>query len=202
MLFEFFVLWGFWWWILFAAIVIADIWFLEADNGTGATFSLILFGLAMFFFGNWNPFPWMAANPLSTVGIVVGYFAAGTVWSVIKWYFHCLNVRDRYNEVKAEFFTEHGITGSKIPMTLKKQWENQITWIRGLGSSKEIPPSAAKNKSTILMWMTHWPFSAVWTLLNDPIKRVFIWIYSYVAGALQTISNRLFASTIVEFDEE
>lgn len=201
MIFEFFVLWGFWWWALLALIIVADIFFLENDNGTGATISLIIFGAVMIFLGDWNPFPWMAANPLETVGIVLGYFVAGTIWSVIKWYFYCLNIRDRYNELKDEFFKEHGITGNKLPMTLKKEWKNHTDWVRGLGRGKDIPPSAAKNKGKILTWMTHWPFSAIWTLLNDPIRRVFIWIYKYMASGLQKISNRLFASIIVEFDE-
>lgn len=198
MFFEFFILWGFWWWILFAGFVIADILFLEYDNGRGATFSLFVFAAAMFFLGDWNPFPWMIANPLWTVGVVLGYFVAGSIWSMVKWYFHCLNVRDDFKEFKDEFFTKHGITGEKIPMTLKKEWEHDIIYTK---FRKGVPLNFMDYKGTILTWMTHWPFSAVWTLLNDPIRRIFLSIYKHLGGILQSISNRCFATVVVEFDE-
>ena len=199
MFFEFFVFWGVWWWVLIGAVVIADVWFLEYDNGTGATFSLVAFALLMFFFGSWNPFPWIAANPLWTIGTFVGYFAAGGVWSIVKWYFHCLNVRDRYNEIKEAFFEEHNITSGKISSQLKKEWEQRLRH-RGF-LDVTIAPRAVKHKSKILMWMTHWPFSAFWTLLNDPIRRIFMAIYAHLTGTLQKISNSVFANTEVEFDD-
>jgi len=199
MFFEFFVLWGVWWWILFAAVIVADVWFLEYDNGTGATFSLVAFALLMFFFGDWNPFPWIAANPLWTIGTIFGYFAAGGLWSTVKWYFHCLNVRDRYNEIKDSFFEEHKITGDKIPGQLKSAWKDKLRY--GEFSQGSIAPRATKHKAKILMWMTHWPFSAFWTLLNDPIRRIFMSIYAHLTRTLQKISNRVFANTEVEFDD-
>lgn len=200
MFFEFFIFWGVWWWILLATVIIVDVWFLEYDNGTGATFSLVAFAAAMFFFGDWNPFPWMGANPLWTIGAVLGYFVAGGIWSIIKWYFHCLNIRDQYNEVKDAFFEENSITGDKISSQLKSAWKERLRYAGFKDES--IAPVARKYKSTILMWMTHWPFSALWTLLNDPIRRIFMSIYARLTGTLQKISDRLFANTAVEFDDD
>ena len=200
MFFEFFILFGVWWWLLVAAIVIVDVWFLEYDNGTGATFALFAFAAIMFFFGNWNPFPWMVANPLWTIGSVLGYFVAGGAWFIVKWYFHCLNVRDKYNEIKDNFFEEHKITGAKVPGDLKSSWQEALRYNGFRG--KAIPPIARRYKSTILMWMTHWPFSAVWTLLNDPIRRIFMSNYAHLTVLLQSMSNLRFANTTVEFDDD
>ncbi len=202
MFFEFFVFFGVWWWLLIAAIVIADIWFLEYDNGTGATFSLIVFGLLMFFFGDWNPFPWMAANPLLTIGTVVGYFVAGAIWAPVKWYFHCLNIRDKFNEIKEAFFEEHSITtGGKVSSQLRSQWKERLRY-NGFVNEEAVEPKAIKHKAKILMWMTHWPFSFVWTVLNDPIRRIFIAIYDHMVGMLQKISDHVFANTAIEFDDD
>lgn len=200
MFFEFFIFWGVWWWLLVAAVIVVDILFLEYDNGTGATFSLAAFAALMFFFGDWNPFPWMAANPLWTIGSILGYFVAGSVWSIVKWYFHCLNVRDKYDEIKDAFFEEHKITDGKVSSQLKSEWKERLRYSEFSGGS--IAPVARKHKSTILMWMTHWPFSAVWTLLNDPIRRIFMSIYARLTGTLQKISDRLFANTAIEFEDD
>lgn len=200
MFFEFFVFFGVWWWLLVAAVIVLDVWFLEYDNGVGATISLLVFGALMFFFGDWNPFPWMAANPLWTVGVVIGYFAAGGLWSMMKWYFHCLNIRDKHDEIKDEFFEEHKIIGGKVSSQLKGEWKERLRY--GGFSDDDIVPKARGHKSTILMWMTHWPFSAVWTLLNDPIRRIFKSIYARLVGTLQKISDRLFANTAVKFDDD
>ena len=198
MFFELFVFMSLWWWLLFAAYVVADIFFLENDNGTWATISLLLFGAAVFFFGDWNPLPGMIADPLGIVMLVVYYFGGGAVWSVIKWYFHSLNIRDKYREVKARFFDHNGIVGDKIPQKLIQDWEHTVA--RNFMGS--VPPKALENKGKIMMWMTHWPFSFVWTVLNDPIRRAFQAIYSRVAGLLQKISDMVFKDEIVEYDDD
>lgn len=194
---EFFVFFGLWWWILFGTFVIADIFFLENDNGSGATFVFGAFLAVMFFFGDWNPFPAMMADPLWTIQLVLGYFVGGTIWSVIKWYFHGLNLRDEYRLVKERFFSREGITGDKIPQALISKWEGTIF----SNFPKGVPPKAMDNKASIMMWMTHWPFSLVWTILNDPIRRIFMFVYSRLAGLMQKISDRIFANEIVEYDD-
>ena len=195
---ELFVFMSLWWWILFAVFVIADIFFLENDNGTGATFALLAFGAAMFFLGDWNPLPGMIADPLGIVMLVVYYFVGGAVWSVVKWYFHGLNVRDKYREVKERFFDNHGIAGTKVPQKLITDWEYTVS----SNFNGSVPPKALENKGKIMMWMTHWPFSFVWTVLNDPIRRIFQAIYARVAGVMQRISDHIFKNEIVEYDDD
>lgn len=194
---EFFVFFGLWWWILFSAFVIANIFFLENDNGKGATFIFAAFLAIMFFFGDWNPFPAMMADPLWAVQLVLGYFVGGAVWAVAKWYFYGLNLRDEYRLVKEQFFSREGIVGDKIPQDLVGRWENTIFSNFPMG----VPPKAKENKASILMWMTHWPFSFVWTILNDPIRRIFMFVYSRIVGLMQKISDRIFKNEIVEYDD-
>ncbi len=194
---EFFVFFGLWWWILFGLFVMVDIFFLENDNGTAATITFLGFLTTIFLFGDWNPFPAMMADPLWTVKLILGYFVGGAVWAVVKWYFHSLNVRDKYREVKKRFFSTEGIVGDKIPQDLVNKWENTLesNFPRG------VPPAAMDYKASILMWMTHWPFGFVWTVLNDPIRRIFMFVYSRIAGLMQKISDRIFKNEIVEYDD-
>lgn len=198
MFFEFFVLFGMWWWILVGLFVMADIYFLERDNGFAATSSFVAFVVTIFFFGDWNPFPTMMADPLWALTLVLGYFAFGAGWALAKWYFHGLNVRDEYRNVKARFFKQNGIAGDKIPQKLVAQWEN--TFERNF--PRGAPPNWMENKASILMWMSHWPFSFVWTVLNDPIRRIFMFIYSRLGSLMQRITDRQFKDELVEYDDD
>lgn len=198
MIIEFFVFLGYWWWLLFSVFLIAEIACLEKNNGGGATFAVLLFGGTMLALGDWNPFPVMIADPLWAIEMVGAYFLCGAVWSVIKWYFHGLNIRDEYRTVKSRFFNTEGIVGDKIPQKLVSKWENTIE--RNFPNG--VPPKAMDNKASILMWMSHWPFSFIWTLINDPIRRIFMFIYARIANLMQKISNATFKNELVEYDDD
>jgi hypothetical protein len=49
--------------------------------------------------------------------------------------------------------------------------------------------------------MTYWPWSALWTLINDPVRRFFCWIYEQISGVLQEISDRAFQNIENEMED-
>jgi hypothetical protein len=49
------------------------------------------------------------------------------------------------------------------------------------------------------MWMGHWPISALWTLINDPVRKALKAIYARIAGTLQRISDHLFSDIKDDF---
>jgi len=57
---------------------------------------------------------------------------------------------------------------------------------------KAIPPSVVDEKPRIMAWMIWWPLSAAWTIVDDPVRRLFQHIYHRIAGRLQAVSNRAF----------
>jgi hypothetical protein len=62
------------------------------------------------------------------------------------------------------------------------------------------PPQVREHKSDIMLWMTYWPFSCVWTLINDPIRKIFRTIYANIAKSLQSISDRMFKGAIADLE--
>lgn len=54
-------------------------------------------------------------------------------------------------------------------------------------------PKAKDHKAKIISWMSYWPFSAFWTLLNDPIKRTFKFIYSKIEKVYEKMTEKVFA---------
>lgn len=57
-----------------------------------------------------------------------------------------------------------------------------------------VNPQANNNKALITTWITHWPISLVWTLINDPIKKLINHIFDFIKSAFQSISDKMFKS--------
>ena len=53
---------------------------------------------------------------------------------------------------------------------------------------KSYIPKVSDNKGKIISWMTYWPMSAAWTIINDPFRR----IYFRIEKVYQKISDRVF----------
>lgn len=153
---------GLWPLLTIAAVSIAIIYCLEEEAGGGATLALLVGAGIVAWTTHTNPLPWLQHNAGLVVGSVAGYFAVGVLWAFVKWYFFLLNVRD-----------------DVVAHPDKYQYAT-------------FPPKVSDSRGRITTWMTYWPWSATWTLINDPIKRIWRAIYRLVAGKLQSISNRVF----------
>lgn len=57
-----------------------------------------------------------------------------------------------------------------------------------------VNPQASNNKALITTWITHWPVSMIWTLINDPIKKLINHIFEFIKSAFQSISDKMFKS--------
>jgi hypothetical protein len=155
-----------WFWALAAMAMIAVFAFIDHDDGVGATGSLALFFVLLHRFGDIKAISFVMANPYRILGWLALYFALGTLWSFAKWWFHCRAQRDLYNEYKKD-------NRGKFNLPHK--------------------PSAADSKDMILRWMTFWPWSMIWTLINDPIKKAFREIYSKLQTQFQKIADKAWA---------
>src|SRR5205823_5639912 len=106
-------------------------------------------------------------HPVLTALYVSGYFLAGAAWSIVKWWFAETN---RVREARDEFRESRDIR----------------TWSEFIKNRKSDPTNY---KSDIIAWITFWPFSLVWTLLNDPVRRLCRRIYDELQGVYQRITD-------------
>jgi hypothetical protein len=197
MLWELIAVGGFLFWgviaLAFAAIIAA----LEYENGKAATVVAVIFALAMTLFSDFKPIEWLTLNWKSLIWYAAAYVGIGILWGVIKWRFYVMNRVDRYDDLKAKFLDDNNIKEKNIPDEYKKQWAAHCRNEFGYGF--RIPMQVSHYKSTIIMWMSYWPFSGFWTLLNDPVKRIFRFCYRHMAGGLQKISDHAFADAKADF---
>lgn len=190
----------FWFWVLLAVHFCVLLALIEYEKVGWATFSLITVFAALHFLGDFNVVSAAFLNPIAAAMVLGGYFVAGTAWSIVKWWFYVRRCREEYDEMKAAFLQSRAVEGSVIPEQYKKQWKEQLEGAYRYHTSRRLTyspaggiiPKAGDHKGRIMTWMCYWPWSAVWTLINDPVKRLFKQIYLQIQGLLQAISNSAF----------
>lgn len=134
-----------------------------------------------------KPLSFAYDHPIHALIIVAAYFAAGSVWIIIKWASHVYKVRDRFNAVKQACLTELNITSEALSDEHKQQVYRLAA--RKIGEP-ELPLQVSQHKSKIYMWWLCWPLSLFWTLLDDPITRLWNFVYNLFGRWMQRISDR------------
>lgn len=169
-----------WFWILFGVWCLVLFVSVELDKPGHATLATLIFVTLFGFFGvlpgGGSLLAFLAASPGYIALGAVGFFVCGTIWAVVKWWFYVRNLAEKRRE------------------QIEKQGKNA----KGFGTIRK--PLARENKSRIMTWMCFWPFSFIWTMINDPVRRVFQAIYRQIRESLQAIADKAFEG--LEPDED
>ncbi len=181
-------------WIFAGAVFLLLIAAVEYEKPGWATLSLIVTCLALWLFGNVNVFALAVSDPLLTLELLAGYFAVGAIWSLAKWWFFVRRERERYDEARTAFLANHNLpSNAQIPANLKEIWQNQFSY----GTS--CKPKAQAHKGKILTWMIYWPWSCAWTVLNDPVKRLFKNIFNAMKALFQKVADSAYQDVEDDF---
>jgi len=136
---------------------------------------------------------WIWHNPFTTLALVGVYFFAGTIWAFIKWWFFVTGELRNYDAVRDAYLKDIAkLPPGKVPEHVKPDFIEYMKRVYGPRYMERIKPSPSNHKSQIMTWLGFWPFSAAWTLLNDPLRRACEAIYNTVASTLQRISDYVF----------
>lgn len=109
MLFEMFVIGTFWFWALVLFEFCFLIYLLERERYVAAPFSVLGCVALVVFCGSGlgDIAKWVIAHPLYSIGIAVGYFLVGALFTATphlgKWAWFVRNVRDENREMKKEW---------------------------------------------------------------------------------------------------
>jgi cell division protein FtsW (lipid II flippase) len=148
----------------------------EFENNLGATLTMIATGLVAWWFYDFNIFAWIYQNFHVFLGFIAAYLFMGAIWARGKWEFFIRAMKRDY--------LESG-NGGKSTFYWRKQ-------------TQSIPPKIADNKYRFMLWLTYWPASMLWTLIDDPIRRLFSWIYRTMANSLQKSSDSVFSDVEIK----
>jgi hypothetical protein len=205
MLFAFLVFGAWPFWVFLAAFAIIEIACVEFEKAGIATWVAILAAGLLIAFGPQEWGPWLLHHPLTILKWIGYYIASGVVWSLIKWFFFVWKARDELKSEKEEFLKNAGPKGTPLLMFADAVQQDQF--YRDFGSSHrrykidaDHPyPTAARHKGRILFWMSYWPFSAIWTLLHEPVTRLYRFLYRRLSGLFDGIAVKMFGKLREEF---
>lgn len=100
------------------------------------------------------------------------------------------------NEARKHFLDQHQTAHTaignviQIPEELLEAWNKEVQTVsRKVQFS--LRPRPRDHKSLITLWMIYWPWSMMWYLLSDPIKRFANWIYRRIQQLLEAISEHV-----------
>lgn len=180
--------------IFVTVVVIAEITSLEFEKGSAATWTLLLAALVVAIMErahlSWGGI--LAALP-GVALFVIAYFAIGACWSVVKWYFFTRMLREAYDAARKKVILEKGIAAGRDKVLVVRQLRENLHYTYRYGSDLIIPPDPSQHTSRILTWIGHWPFSLLWTLINDPVRRMVKAIYQRLKNVYRAIGKRAFA---------
>jgi hypothetical protein len=160
--------------ILFLVFIIAALevdTYTEKDKGGGFLATVIVIGafVCYYFFGSSQQIHDLFFYFKAHIGIAIGffllYFVFGVVWSFFKWFFFLRRRRD--NLLNIHRVKANGLNIDDIPL-------------------------AKDNTNRLASWITYWPFSAIWTLLNDPVRKFVRFLVETFGGFYDRMSQSAF----------
>lgn len=205
---SFFLFPGLSFWILCSIISILFIWSLE-EEWYGLLISISIISAALF--GLFGQLPdvikFLYMNPLVAIEGIIGYFVIGALYSILKWTSYISCIRRNYYKMKCEFLDSKKIQYTErnpsIPENFKREWisiiDSNQPFHNSLSYSEEDKVKmfakndlkASKHKGQITIWIIWWVWSAAWTLINDPVKRIANEIYIALSKVYEGIVKKM-----------
>lgn len=204
-------------WLLLAALVVWELVCIEYDKRVGSWLGMVAFVLAIWVFGNFDLIHFVSDNWSKLLVLLGGYFAAGVLWGFGKWEFWITKRRAGFDDFKRSWLDKKSVSESTVPQNLQYQWSKAVvTEYLGKGVSArseedflvEYPPERIKafvvprvrdEKSRVMFWMTHWPFSLFWTLFRDVLAEMWNFIYYKAARVMDKRAQSHFKGVESEF---
>jgi hypothetical protein len=130
---------------------------------------------------------------LQFVGV---YLLAGVIWSFTKWFLFLMKFRGKFREEKDKFLVHYKLpAGTSIPDELREAFIREIRYVKVNGQYLHIVPSASDFKAKIIAWMAFWPCSMIGFVLNDPVRRLFNYIFLYLKGSYQKMADSILSDS-------
>lgn len=192
-----------WFWIIFIDIVIV-IALVESERGDIAGGSLLVTAALLYWAIDIDFAAYFVAHKFQILLAVALYFPIGFVWSIGKWTGFIFRSRRDYRDRKSMFLSQfnndklgsttvrtpinmNSIESGVLPIDVFNKWEGSFSL------KNRTPPVVSDYKKDIIRWITFWPFSMLWALVNDLVTGITKSIYNFTSGIFQYISDKLYS---------
>jgi hypothetical protein len=178
------VAWAFIALLILAVFVIVSV---EKEEPWGAFIAILLAGVVAHFSGTVNMVEALH-NWQQLVGLIGAYIAVGVGWCMIKWVFYtnewARNQRENIKHNRKVFLKTLNLSGDSIPDAHKDAWVRwnksygyaRKNWVQPYSELNDVSPervqssdaiAVTNNWSKFSIWGLYWPFSMLWTLIED-----------------------------------
>jgi hypothetical protein len=179
--------------IIVAVFYVSATILMELENFGWTTVLLIASVIGAQVFHVVNFWAYASTHALTTLVYVGAYVGIGVVWSFVKWFSFLMAFRDELRRVKENYqVAKDSLCLSGVHRPLEFAGYAKYRDFRGNPLTEK--PSASFNKSRIISWMGLWPCSVIGTLLNDPVRRIFNFLFHNFKTLYQKMSDAIFAN--------
>ncbi len=179
-------------WLFLLLIFISLFITVQSDSPGWCSFVVGCGLLGLELFSPYHPITYIFHNPLYSLAIAAAYVCIGIIWLLIKWMSYTSLLKTAYQDYKAKWFTERPSTD---PTNLIK-FESNVEIKFGFkvptkeSTNEEYWAFVSKHKGSMYMWTIAWPFSLLGTFFDDPVRRLWRFIYSKVSATLVNIAKK------------
>lgn len=149
----------------------------------GATGALLLV-MILEFTTDIKAFTYAFDHPVNALMIIVAYVIFGNGYAVAKWRSFIRLVNEQIQDAALE--NNGAVDLARNPVTVAGHRINKV------------PLQVRAYKADFMTWALFWPMSFVWTVINDPIRRLYNAIYNALASRLQRMSDDMFKDAPVK----
>jgi hypothetical protein len=118
------------------------------------------------------------------LGGVIVYVVIGVGYGVTKWWLYVKKCAWAWEERYARYEQKFG----KPPWTESQLKEFKQPYSR----TPAFQPEPTNNKGRIINWISFWPWSLALTLLRDPFRFLYEFIFNEIVSLLKSISEHAF----------
>lgn len=183
---------------IIASIITMIVAIEKEKEGTATLVVSLVLGLLAWNYGR-DVLSFVEGHGIETILFSVGYVMVGIIWSFIRWNEKVKGVFRRFTRFKNEFVRTNGeVTDENrkqfnSEFNIEYKHDSNVNSIISTDSintiAKQITPIGLKHKSLIISWISYWPLSVIGTLLNNPFRRLFEWIYDSLSGLYDRIAD-------------
>lgn len=179
---------------IFVSVIALVLFIVVANEKPGwATISVVVTLVLLAWLGDFNLWRVITHQPWWAVAFFAAYVVLGVGWSFWKWWFFVTDKKDKFVELRAEY--EKVAKRSEAEVAERHYVIDHDSRLNHLRREMELnkKPRARDNKARILTWTIYWPWSFVWTIIDDPLKKFFKYIYKKLQAVYQKIADKIYA---------
>lgn len=156
----------------FIALILVGVITAIYESFVGTTILMIGTGV-LYHYTKQNVWHLIVANYQTILMFTPVYLTIGVGWSFIKWFLFLIGFK-KFRQANVDLY---------------KSGLFCTTFYKGLHITDV--PKASNFKSDIIAWMCWWPFSIIGTLISDPIRKFFTFMYNTFSGAYQRMADKI-----------